>query len=102
MKEARERYERPRRHVDGNSNPHCRGFGEDQTNRALKLSQACSAEKAKLVRLGNSPAKALASRCARKKANGRSHHLPSLFFRIPFLKKNVRNLFLMSDCPEVV
>ena len=30
---------------------------------------------------GTSPAKALASRCACKKANGRSHHLPSRYFQ---------------------
>jgi hypothetical protein len=33
VEEERERYERPRGHIDGNSNRHCRRFGYNQSYR---------------------------------------------------------------------
>jgi hypothetical protein len=72
-KETRERYERPRRQVDGNSNPHCRLLWFwIKSNWSLKVSQAGSAKETKLIRfLGNSPAKVLASRWACNKSKHR-------------------------------
>ncbi len=68
------------------------------TYRALKISQACSAEKAKLVRfLGSFAAKALASRCACHKQTDEVIIFRHSIFRIIFSKTVVHLVFLMSD-----
>ena len=64
----RKRYERPCRQIDGNSNPHCGGFDENQSYRVLTMHQAFSPQETNWWdSSGNSPVKILASRCVCKK-----------------------------------
>ena len=65
VKEEWEKYESPCGQVDGNSNPHYRGFGENQSYSTLKIRQTYSSQKRNWSdSSGNSPTKTLASRCA--------------------------------------
>ena len=48
--ETRKLYERPRWKVDGNGDQHDRGLSQNQADRTLKISQASSAKKSKLIR----------------------------------------------------
>jgi hypothetical protein len=48
--ETRRWYERPRWEVEGNGDPHDRGFSQNQTDRCLKIRQGISTKKSKLIR----------------------------------------------------